>query len=74
MLEWQGETLRLPRLDRKIIASRLLTGGEVVVRQGAEGIELRVAKNDQQDIDTIILLELDGPLDDEVIPLSQPSK
>ncbi len=64
VLRWPGETLTLPGLSRKILASSLLTGGEVTVVQSDQAVQLTVAKADQQAVSTIVKLELDGPASD----------
>jgi alpha-L-fucosidase len=61
VLAWPEETLKLPALPAKIVASRVLTGGRADVRQSDAGIEIAVAKADRQEIDTIVALELDKP-------------
>jgi alpha-L-fucosidase len=61
VLRWPSETLTLPGLGRKILASSLLTGGVVTVVQSDQAVQLTVAKADQQAVSTIVKLELDGP-------------
>jgi alpha-L-fucosidase len=62
IFEWPatGE-LRLPPIARKVLSSRVLTGGEAGVRQTEEGLSLRVPAADRQPIATVIALKLDGP-------------
>jgi alpha-L-fucosidase len=60
ILHWDGETVTLRNVPRKITRSSLLTGGKVEVTQTADGIMISVPKKDQQEIDTIVKLELDG--------------
>ena len=60
-LEYDGDTIRLPALPRKIIESNVLTGGVVQLTQTEAALYLTVVKDDQQEIDTIIKLTLDGP-------------
>jgi alpha-L-fucosidase len=62
-LKWNGDTITLPALPRKIVQSCVLTGGVVQVVQTEMAFYLTVAKHDQQEIDTIIKLTLDGPAD-----------
>jgi alpha-L-fucosidase len=52
--------IRLPALPRKVVRSSLLTGGQVDVRQDGDGILVKVAKADRQDVATLVSLELDG--------------
>jgi alpha-L-fucosidase len=61
ILDWPEDTLTLPALERKIVASQSLTGRTVSVRQMDEGIEVDVPPPDREAMDTIIVLELDGP-------------
>jgi alpha-L-fucosidase len=61
VLEWESETLSLPPINRNVLRSSLLTGGDVEVRQYAGGITINVPPQDRQDIATIVVLELDGP-------------
>jgi alpha-L-fucosidase len=61
ILDWPEDTLTLPALERKIVASRSLTGQTVTVRQMDEVIEVAVPPTDREAIDTIIALKLDGP-------------
>lgn len=63
VMQWKGEKLVLPNLGKKIVKSELLTGGTVDVKQDENGISITVAKADQQPIDTIIKLELEGSAD-----------
>jgi hypothetical protein len=46
------------------VSSSLLTGGKVTVRQTADQIEVFVPTEDRQALDTIVVLELDGPASD----------
>jgi alpha-L-fucosidase len=68
VLQWQGDTIALPALPRKVVSATLLTGGQVKVLQQEDAISLTVAKADQQEIDTIVALKLDGPASD-IAPL-----
>jgi len=61
VLNWQEDTLTLPPIPEKIIASSVMTGGTVTVRQTKEAVEISVPKSYRREIDTIIVLELDGP-------------
>jgi alpha-L-fucosidase len=51
----------LPPIDKKIVSSRVLTGGTAAVKQTAESIEVSVPTADRKEIDTIVVLELNGP-------------
>ena len=61
VLKWDGGTLTLPALPGTIKAATLLTGGEVKFDQSADKLRLDVPKVSQQELDTIVKLELDGP-------------
>jgi alpha-L-fucosidase len=60
VLKWHTERLRLPGIPRRIVSSKLLTGGTATVRQTEEQIEIDVPAEQRQPLDTIIALELDG--------------
>jgi len=72
ILSWPDEKLTLPPVPKKIIASSVLTGGTVIVKQTEEFIEISVPESYRQELDTIIKLDLDGPAG-EIAPLSLPS-
>ena len=55
------EGLTLPPIDRKIVAHSVMTGGTAKVVQTDEGIEISVPAEHRQELDTIVVLELDGP-------------
>jgi alpha-L-fucosidase len=62
VLKWERESLVLPALGRKIVRSELLTGGRVEVKQEAKEITISVPAVNRQEIDTIVRLQLDGPV------------
>jgi alpha-L-fucosidase len=72
VLSWQGDSIVLPPLPKKIIGCSLLTGGIVGVVQNDREITIGAAKPDRQEIDTIVKLELDGPALD-IPPASLPT-
>jgi len=53
--------LTLPALDKKIIASKLLTGGSVDVQQTDEAVTITIPVGYRQEADTLVELTLDGP-------------
>jgi len=61
LLDPELDTVQLPPIEKKIVGSSLLTGGTVAVKQNDESIEITVPKADRQEIDTIVVLQLDGP-------------
>jgi alpha-L-fucosidase len=61
VMNWTGEAVTLPAIDRKIVSSAVLTGGKADVKQTDDGVTIAMAPADRQEIDTIVALELDGP-------------
>ncbi len=61
ILKWDGDTVRLPALKEKIVTSKVLTGGQAIIEQTAEGILIRMPAGGQDKLDTIVRLELDRP-------------
>jgi len=55
------ESVSLPPIRKKITAGSVLGGGKVAVKQGDESIEIAVPRASRQEIDTIVVLKLDGP-------------
>jgi len=70
---WHGSQFTLPAIPQKVIGSSLLTGGSVKVKQSHNAITVIVPQQNQQEIDTIVTLELDGPAD-AIEPVSVPSR
>ena len=70
ILRWPGEAIVLPPINKKIVRSALLTGGDAEVKQGERGIEVRVPTAQRDPLDTIVKLELDGPAKE--IPIIAP--
>jgi hypothetical protein len=64
VLQWREGTLKLPSINGKIVASSLLTGGTLAVRQTDQAIEIAVPKEHQGPLDTVVVLELDEPAAD----------
>ena len=60
VLDWPGESVRLPPVPRKIVASSVLSGGTATVKQSDEAIEVHVPPANRQPLDTIVVLKLDG--------------
>jgi len=62
VLDWQGASkLLLPTIPAKVVHASLLAGGGATVSQTDQGIEITVPAPDQNDTDTIVVLELDQP-------------
>ena len=72
ILNWPSDTLALPPIPKKIVTSSLLTGGTANVRQTEEAIEIAVPEAYRQELDTIVVLKLDGPAG-EISPRALPS-
>jgi alpha-L-fucosidase len=64
LLDPKLDPVALPPIDKKIVASRVLTGGTASVKQTDAGIEISVPAADRKEIDTIVVLTLDGPAAD----------
>ena len=60
ILDWPGDTLKLPAIGPKIKSAKVLTGGKATWNQTAAGIEISVSKENRDEIDTVIALELDS--------------
>ncbi|GJJ04417.1 hypothetical protein RugamoR64_49550 [Duganella rhizosphaerae] len=61
VLQWPGDTLKLPALPARITGATLLAGGAVRYSQSGSGIELSVPPGARDAMDTVIALQLDGP-------------
>jgi alpha-L-fucosidase len=61
ILTWPQETVLLPPFQKKIVASSVLTGGAVEVKQTDKGIEISVPAANRKELDTIVVFELDAP-------------
>jgi len=64
VLQWREGTLKLPSINGKIVASSLLTGGTLAVRQTDQAIEIAVPKEHQGPLDMVVVLKLDEPAAD----------
>jgi alpha-L-fucosidase len=72
IFNWHGETFRLPPINEKVTSASLLTGGDIQLKQTKDAIDIIVPDQYQREIDTIAVLELDGPAD-EIEPTEAPS-
>ena len=72
ILDWVEPTLELPPIPAKILGHTVLTGGTASLEQTGEAVRITVPETAQQDIDTIIALELDRPAG-EIPPIHIPS-
>ncbi|MBN2326581.1 MAG: alpha-L-fucosidase [Candidatus Omnitrophica bacterium] len=65
VVDWDDrESILLPKIDKTIVSSRVLTGGEASIRETEKGIEVVVPSDQRDELDTIIALRLDGPARD----------
>ncbi len=62
VFKWPEGALTLPPIPQKIVAWKVLTGGDGRVVQDIHGVRLDVPAASRQDLDTLIELELDGPV------------
>jgi alpha-L-fucosidase len=61
VLKWNADAITLPNIPKRIVASSLLAGGSVDVKQTAAGVVISVPPADRSALDTIIKLEVGGP-------------
>ena len=61
ILDPERDTVILPPVDKNIVSYRALTGEAVGVRQTHKEIEITIPTAGRQEIDTIVVLQLDGP-------------
>lgn len=61
VLDPTAEKVVLPPVPTKILSSSLLTGGTAELQQTDDAIEISIPPQHRQEIDTIVVLELDGP-------------
>jgi alpha-L-fucosidase len=71
VMSWPEDAIVLPPIAHRIIESTVLTGGTVNVKQTEKAIEVSAPKAQRRELDTIIVLELDGPASD-IAPLPLP--
>ncbi|GMU20425.1 MAG: hypothetical protein AMXMBFR13_05220 [Phycisphaerae bacterium] len=60
VMHWEGESIALPPIERRIVRASLLPEGQVECRQSVNGIELAVPQKDRDPVDTVVVLQLDG--------------
>ncbi len=60
LMKWNGDVCELPPFNGEILESSLLTGGQVSVVNSKQALTVKVAKSDQQEIDTIVKLVVQG--------------
>jgi alpha-L-fucosidase len=64
ILNWQDNTIRIPRGDAEILNSQSLTSDQVSVGTEDESLAITVPPADRQAMDTIIKIELDRPVNE----------
>jgi len=62
VLKWPEGGLHLPALPQKILRARALTGGRVRFDQTTSGVAVRIDKGHADPVDTIIRLDVGGPV------------
>ena len=60
VLKWYDDRVLLPAVAKKIVSHAVLTGGTATVTETADGLEITVAPEHRQELDTIIALDLDS--------------
>jgi len=58
---WESPLLKLPAIPLKVVGSRILGGSLVAIRQTEAGLDISVPEGDRHPVDTIVVLDLDGP-------------
>ncbi len=61
VLKWYDDRVLLPAIARKIVSHEVLTGGTATISQTEEGVAISVPPRHRQELDTIVVLTLDGP-------------
>jgi alpha-L-fucosidase len=58
--KWEANQVTLPPLNRKILVSKVLTGGTATVEQNEENLVVRMPAGQQDKVDTIVKLEVEN--------------
>jgi len=64
ILNWSDDIIVLPSIPKKIVKTSVLTGGAASVKQTDKSIEISAPQASRSELDTIIVLHLDGPASD----------
>lgn len=59
IMKWDNGQVKLPAIPQKIVRSSVLTGGTATISQSDQGLLVSMPAIEQNDIDTIIKLELE---------------
>jgi alpha-L-fucosidase len=73
--KWSGNRLQLPPLKAKVVSIAALTGGSPTLDQTADGVTIDMPPDQQDQLDTVVKLELDAPATGEFVggrPLDVP--
>jgi alpha-L-fucosidase len=62
VLKWPGDKLILPAIPAGIVRVSVLGGGEASFSRNDHGIELSVPSGQRSDLDTVVEIELDQPI------------
>ncbi len=60
ILKWNGDTITLPGLPKKVTEGTLLTGGEMKFEQTETALRITLSPQYRQSSDTVVQLQLDG--------------
>lgn len=76
VLDWFNNSVSLPGLGKKILSGSVLPRGQVLIDQHEDRVELAVPVEQRDEYDTVIELELAGPVEDLTgkIPLNSLSE
>ena len=59
ILDWQDETLTIPKLQKKVVSAKMFSDKSVVKFQESDfGVSIKVPKDKMNEVDTIVELEL----------------
>ena len=65
VLQWTGDSLKLPAPQETIVSVKSLTGGKPKVFRNSEGIVISLPKREQNLIDTVIELTLEPSIENK---------
>ncbi len=63
VLKWPGQKVMLPSIETQVVSHSVMSGGRATVKQTEQGIAISVPPEHRQELDTIVVLKLDGPAD-----------
>lgn len=62
IIKYDGESIQLPDIGRKVIFGLILNGNKITVNQNEKRIEISVPEDMRDKHDTIVMLKLDDPV------------